>query len=75
MYFELKKLVMFYWRRKYLNLMCSVRDQVPGEYPTEALTAVSYVQMDATTSNNVGPSCVLVYHAKLLLSCLQGDHA
>ena len=43
MYFELKKLVMFYWRRKYLNLISSVRDQVPGEYPTEAPTAVSYV--------------------------------
>ena len=29
---------------------------------------------DATTPNNVGLSLVLVYHAKLLCCCLQGDH-
>ena len=34
----------------------------------------SGVQTDATTPNNVGPSQVLVRHAKLLLCCLQGDH-
>ena len=34
----------------------------------------SGVQTDATTPNNVGPSQVLVRHAKLLLCCLQGDN-
>ena len=34
----------------------------------------SGVQTDATTPNNVGPSQVLVRHAKLLLCCLQGDY-